>query len=87
MARRCAMRAAGRTVTVFVGTGLVVAATVEMHPGHKAASEFVDELVSRAGQACIRPQDTSRSLHVRLMLETELGRELVEVLRLLSVAK
>jgi predicted nucleic acid-binding protein len=41
---------------VFLDTSLVIAATVEVHPSHGAASAFVDELVSGAAQLCISPQ-------------------------------
>jgi predicted nucleic acid-binding protein len=41
---------------VFLDTSLVVAATVELHPSHRAAAEFVDELVSETGHVCISPQ-------------------------------
>jgi predicted nucleic acid-binding protein len=43
-------------VAVFLDTSLVVAATVEVHPSHNAASELLDELVSQAEQVCISPQ-------------------------------
>jgi len=44
------------SVAVLLDTSLVVAATVEVHPSHKAASEFIDELVSGPAQPCITPQ-------------------------------
>ncbi|MEZ4300214.1 MAG: PIN domain-containing protein [Polyangiaceae bacterium] len=43
-------------VAVFLDTSLVVAATVEVHPSHKAAADFVDDLVSGVAQPCISPQ-------------------------------
>jgi predicted nucleic acid-binding protein len=43
-------------VAVFLDTSLVIAATVEVHPSHKAASQFVDELVSGTAQVCISSQ-------------------------------
>ena len=60
-------------VAVFLDTSLVVAATVEMHPSHDAASEFVDELVSQGGQPCISPQ-TCRELLVVLTRQPVSGR-------------
>lgn len=45
-----------RSTAVFLDTSLVVAATVEAHPGHRAAVHVIDELVSRAAQLCISPQ-------------------------------
>lgn len=45
-----------RSTAVFLDTSLIVAATVETHPSHAAAADFVDDLVSRTAQLCISPQ-------------------------------
>lgn len=45
-----------RDTAVFLDTSLIVAATVEAHPGHRAAVHVIDELVSQATQLCISPQ-------------------------------
>ena len=41
---------------MFLDTCLVIAATVEAHPGHRAAVRVIDDLISRATQLCISPQ-------------------------------
>ena len=44
------------STAVFLDISLIVAATVEAHPSHEVAANFVDDLVSQAGQLCISPQ-------------------------------
>ena len=44
------------STAVFLDTSLIVAATVEAHPSHGAATSFLDDLVSEASQLCISPQ-------------------------------
>lgn len=41
---------------MFLDTSLIVAATVEAHPSHVAAAEFIDDAVSRATVLYISPQ-------------------------------
>lgn len=41
---------------VFLDTSLIIPATVEAHPSHRAASDFVDQLLSGTAQVCISPQ-------------------------------
>ncbi len=41
---------------LFLDTSLIIAATVEAHPGHKASSAFVDAQVAQGRQMCISLQ-------------------------------
>jgi len=61
------------STAVFLDTSLVVAATVEAHPSHDAAANFVDDLVSQTGQLCISPQ-ICRELLVVLTRQPVSGR-------------
>lgn len=44
------------TGTLFLDTSLIIAATVEAHPSHVAAAEFVDEAIARATALYVSPQ-------------------------------
>ena len=44
------------TEGLFLDTSLIVAATVEAHPSHVAAAEFVDDAVARAVLLYMSPQ-------------------------------
>jgi predicted nucleic acid-binding protein len=58
-ARICTATMVGETKVVdalFFDTSLIIAATVEAHPSHIAAADFVDDAVSRAVEVYVSPQ-------------------------------
>jgi predicted nucleic acid-binding protein len=72
--------------SVFLDTSLVVAATVEAHPNHVAASDFIDGIVAVDTQMFISPQ-ICREFLVVLTRQPVSGRvfTLEEALAALSV--
>ncbi len=41
---------------VFLDTSLIIAATVDVHPGHQAAVSYVDKAVSDGLELCVSQQ-------------------------------
>lgn len=58
---------------VFLDTSVVVAATVEVHPGHEVAVGFVDDLISAGAPLFLAPQ-IARELLVTLTRQPVSGR-------------
>lgn len=48
--------AEGSGTEYFVDTSVIVAATVEVHPSHETAAEFVDNLIASGAELHISPQ-------------------------------